>query len=184
MTYNLTTQDIERTDSLSRWFCSTKHVLPQNREDYLAVGRLGLVRASHDYIPNPAATFKTYAYHRVLGELKDYIRSSYVRHSKHPKAHTQAISLEQLIESGWEPSADGLEGRTINKDLCSKLLASLKPREQAIFRLYFINDYKMSEIGSLIQLTESRISQIIGKHLKLLRERAINWENTHPHQNA
>lgn len=176
--HNLTPQDINQADSLSRWFCKNKGVLPQNREDYLATGRLGLVRASYDYIPQQDATFKTYANYRILGELKDYIRSNYVRHSRQPKPLSRAISLEYLIETGWEPSADGLEGRTINKDLCSKLLASLKPREGLIFHLYYYDNMSMKEIGKLSNYTESRISQIIQKNLKTLRKRAINWQST------
>ena len=173
MSYELTIQDIEQSDSTSRWFCRTKSIQAQNCEDYLAVGRVGLVKASHDYRPNPEATFPTYAYHRVLGELKDYIRSNYVRHSKYPKPHTNAISLEQLIESGWEPSADGLEGRAINKDLCSKLLATLKPREQMIFRAYYFQDLRMVDIAKMLGYTESRIYQIIDKTLGQLKKRAL-----------
>lgn len=175
MSCELTTQDIERSDSLSRAFCSIRNLPSHDYDDHVAVGRLGLVKAAHDYQPNPRATFKTYAYYRILGELKDYIRSNFVRHSKTPKAHTQAISLEQLRQDiGWEPSADGLEGRTINKDLCSKLLATLPQREKMIFKAYYFDEFTMRDIGKVLGYAESRVSQIITKTLKLLRKRTLS----------
>lgn len=51
-----------------------------------------------------------------------------------------------------------------------KRIGKLKERDRLILMLYYFEDMTMSEIALLLELTEARISQIVGKLLITLRE--------------
>ncbi len=58
------------------------------------------------------------------------------------------------------------EGPTFNQ-----LLRGLNRREKRILKMRFVDNHSMLDIGRIMRLTESRISQIIGGSLEKLRER-------------
>ena len=58
-----------------------------------------------------------------------------------------------------------------------KLIAGLPERQQTILGLYYIEDLTLREIGEVIDLSEARISQLLGKLLLTLR---AGLEETQP----
>ena len=56
------------------------------------------------------------------------------------------------------------------------LVRELPEREQNILALYYFEDLTLREIAGLLNLTEARISQILGKIMLTLRRRL---EDTH-----
>lgn len=56
-------------------------------------------------------------------------------------------------------------------DYVATLVSELPEREQTILALYYYEDLTLREIASLLNLTEARISQILGKVLTTLRGR-------------
>lgn len=60
-----------------------------------------------------------------------------------------------------------------------KKIGELKERDRLILMLYYYEDMTMSEIALLLELTEARISQIVGKLLLQLRQELTKEEVVH-----
>ncbi len=56
-------------------------------------------------------------------------------------------------------------------DKIHEVLDDLKERDQLIIQLYYYEELSLKEISEILQISESRISQIHKKLLKKLRER-------------
>lgn len=70
---------------------------------------------------------------------------------------------------------DNLEKKEIAEAL-KKKIGELKERERLILTLYYYEDLTMSEVALLLELSEARISQIVGKLLIKLKEDLIKEE--------
>ena len=89
------------------------------------------------------------------------------------------LSLDELMLDGTtsrlnkqvadEPSPfDELKIREVKK-IISKALAALSEKEQLVMSLYYYNELTLREIANVLNLTESRISQIHSKAIVRLR---------------
>ncbi|HLA63468.1 MAG TPA: sigma-70 family RNA polymerase sigma factor, partial [Rhodothermales bacterium] len=58
-------------------------------------------------------------------------------------------------------------------DLVGQLLARYPEREQRIVALYFHEGHTLRQIAETLSLTEARISQILSKTLRSLREQLV-----------
>ena len=56
-----------------------------------------------------------------------------------------------------------------------EVLATLKEREQTILSLYYVDELNYREIGEVMELTESRICQIVRKALKTIAKRMQDY---------
>lgn len=93
-----------------------------------------------------------------------------------------ALSLHAPVDREGEqtvlesiPNADTAEAfdlidRTSLKDYIQTLINDLPEREQTIIALYYFENLTLREIAVLMDRTEARISQILGKVLRQLRE--------------
>ena len=70
---------------------------------------------------------------------------------------------------------ENLEKKEIAETL-KKKIGELKERERLILTLYYYEDLTMSEVALLLELSEARISQIVGKLLIKLKEDLIKEE--------
>jgi RNA polymerase sigma factor for flagellar operon FliA len=61
--------------------------------------------------------------------------------------------------------------RIFLKDLSDHLMASLSHREKMVILLYYVEDLSMKEIGKILNISESRVSQIRTNTLTKLRKR-------------
>jgi RNA polymerase sigma factor for flagellar operon FliA len=61
--------------------------------------------------------------------------------------------------------------RIFLKDLSDHLMASLSHREKMVILLYYVEDLSMKEIGKILNISESRVSQIRTNTLTKLRTR-------------
>ena len=59
-------------------------------------------------------------------------------------------------------------------DRVSEVLETLKEREQLIIQLYYYEELNLKEISEMLNISESRISQIHKKLLRKLRERVMS----------
>lgn len=138
--------------------------LPIDLEELNSVALLALVKAANTY-NQKRALFKTHVRYRVRGDIQDFIRSEYGRKNGQRKNNT--ISIEELTPAYYKYnmalSIDGTEAKTINKELAEIMIATLSEREAFIVHQYFTIGYNMREVGSFLNLHESRISQIIKK---------------------
>ena len=88
----------------------------------------------------------------------------------------QTVSLEsQLPDTVDMPSADlnepeaNLEGGQMLEALAGSIEA-LPEREKTIVSLYYVEEMNLKEIGAVLDLSESRVSQILSSTIKLLRQ--------------
>ena len=88
----------------------------------------------------------------------------------------QTVSLEsQLPDTVDMPSADlnepeaNLEGGQMLEALAGSI-ESLPEREKTIVSLYYVEEMNLKEIGAVLDLSESRVSQILSSTIKLLRQ--------------
>ncbi len=65
------------------------------------------------------------------------------------------------------------EDDTLEKLEKEQLLEDLKERDQLIIQLYYYEELSLKEISEILEISESRISQIHKKLLKKLRERLV-----------
>jgi len=88
----------------------------------------------------------------------------------------QTVSLEsQLPDTVDMPTADlnepeaNLEGGQMLEALAGSI-ESLPEREKTIVSLYYVEEMNLKEIGAVLDLSESRVSQILSSTIKLLRQ--------------
>jgi RNA polymerase sigma factor for flagellar operon FliA len=89
------------------------------------------------------------------------------------------LSLDEIMSNGSVPkytdptsntlsSFDELEINEV-KDIISKAILSLTKNEQLVVSLYYYDELTLKEIGRVLNLTESRVSQIHSKTILKLR---------------
>lgn len=88
----------------------------------------------------------------------------------------RTTSLDELEESGQTPFTeetgpqDEVEAAQTNEWLAGEI-AGLPEREQIVLSLYYNDEMNLKEIGAIIGVSESRVSQILTKVVGKLRER-------------
>lgn len=75
------------------------------------------------------------------------------------------VTLGSMVDNTSDPAKE-----QDHIDAFERMIRILPAKEKHIYRLYFMYDYTMKEIGQIMQLTESRISQIFSKNNLLLCE--------------
>lgn len=91
------------------------------------------------------------------------------------------FSYEEIIESD-EPVdasktgtvAEGFEGDSFRNQVV-KAIAQLPEREQLVLALYYDEELNLKEIGAVIDVSESRVSQIMSQAVHRLRSRLQEW---------
>ncbi|MCF8075186.1 MAG: FliA/WhiG family RNA polymerase sigma factor [Desulfotignum sp.] len=91
------------------------------------------------------------------------------------------VSLDEVMPGGTTPMIDGqvstemspLDALTLKqmKELIAGEISTLSKNEQIIISLYYYEELTLKEIGAVLDLTESRISQIHSKILSKFRIR-------------
>jgi RNA polymerase sigma factor for flagellar operon FliA len=88
----------------------------------------------------------------------------------------RTTSLDELEESGQTPFSeeagpqDEVEASETTEWLAGEI-AGLPEREQIVLSLYYNDEMNLKEIGAIIGVSESRVSQILTKVVGKLRER-------------
>lgn len=78
-----------------------------------------------------------------------------------------------------DPSSTPPDGQLEKNEIAETLknqISQLNERERLILTLYYYEDLTMSEVALLLNLTEARISQIVGKLLLKLKQNLIKEE--------
>jgi len=123
-------------------------------EDLLQIVFMQVFRKKHLYSPEHKALAWIYVITR--SELKDY-RNREIK---------DFVEWEESL-SQTEDNPPILEG----KDEAEHLLGKLKPKEQEVLRLKYLEELEYDEIAARLQETESNLRQIVSRSLKFLRSR-------------
>ena len=115
-------------------------------------------------------------------DIKDYykllsnVQQRNVLSLDSPAYDADSVSYyETQVDPNSEVPDNNLEKKERTNAIMKKI-GELKERDRLILMLYYYEDMTMSEIALLLELTEARISQIVGKLLLQLRQELTKEE--------
>ncbi|TVP58328.1 MAG: RNA polymerase sigma factor FliA [Halomonadaceae bacterium] len=93
------------------------------------------------------------------------------------------FSLDELTENGEGPGVDSqtlpperaLQDSHFKQQL-AECIGNLPERERLVLALYYQEDMNLREIGAVLNVSESRVSQIHGQAAARLRARLSDWQ--------
>lgn len=97
-------------------------------------------------------------------------------HRSRTKSHTfQMSSFEEMSEQGMEievqdNSPEEEVSQQENIELLVSKIAHLTERDQLILSLYYNEEMNLKEIGAILEISESRVSQLLTKIVSQLRD--------------
>lgn len=157
-------------------------------EDLMQAARLGMMEAFPRFDPNRGARLDTFLEKRIRGAMIDEVRRlSWVigsNRTKNPvRSEPEPYDFNRLRRYR---KARSPEDFTVDKERLAHALGNgvLDEREKRILRFYFVHGATMREIGELLGVTESRISQLIGKCLDLINGDVSTSTNKRAHAEA
>ena len=170
-------------------------------EDLVSYGIFGLIDAIDKFDRGKDVKFETYASLRIRGSILDQIRKMdwiprTVRQKRkkieeaikqiETKTGRNVISLNEFVEQGGEPVMDAKnnshfiqpEESVQEEELKKVLMESLElltEKEKKVILLYYYEDLTLKEISSILEVSESRVSQLHTKALLKMRKRMGNY---------
>jgi len=180
---SLVEKHLTLAENLARRRFQTVHRSVQYGE-LLSAAYLGLLDAAEKFDASKANEqakypFRCYASARIQGEMNDYLRScNWGTRNNHRAAFSidympgyydergHAVTLRESL-----PTKDASAVDQLNSDeLFDKLIRSLSGREKMIFKLRFIENLTMKQIADKIEISESRVSQILSQNTLFLEQ--------------
>jgi RNA polymerase sigma factor FliA len=166
---------------------STNSILDER--DYFQYGIEGLNEAVDRFDPEYGTKFETYAIQRIRGKIIDELRKlqnkfktgtgenatqsfyTYVSINKSPDEE-EGFTLGELI-----PNEDDSVSTSVEKDEMKEFLMDaikeLNERDRLIITLYYFENLNYKEIGELMNITVSRVSQIHSRVIKELKSKLL-----------
>lgn len=166
--------------------------LPQGVDtaDLVSCGVLGLAQAWERFDPERGVAFEAFAVPRVKGAIVDAIRASdWVPRKARQKARQTGESLVLLVsideghasEDGDRSTTERLTDTTADLPGDALLAAEgrhelmgslnqLPERERMIVTLHYFQGVQLAEIARSMGVTESRVSQLHTRALRMLRD--------------
>jgi len=158
-----------------------------DKEEFVAIGIEGLIKATNTFGITKGKKFSTYATRCIQNEILMYLRKK--------RKHSDITSFEEMIE-GTENNltletklSDGIDftediieedWKQKNIALLKKLINDLPDRERKILMLYFgfIDNkcHTQKEIAQMLGISGSYVSRIINRVLKQLKEKVLQYE--------
>lgn len=134
-------------------------------QDLVHVGLIGLLEAYATYDEKQNPSFWLYAHARVSGAMLDTLREARYFGRRIGTQYTLEEYKEELHSNPcYMPDVEfGEETTWVSATKC------LENRNRQIVALYFIRGLALHRIGTLFDLTESRVAQICSASLKKLR---------------
>ena len=84
------------------------------------------------------------------------------------------VSIVESIESPQTLNPDNIVERDVVKKVILEALQELPEKEKKVLVLYYYEDLTLKEIGKVLEVTESRVSQLHTKAILRLRARLMN----------
>lgn len=157
---------------------------PDDRNDLLAWGVLGLVQAAHRYREGGPASFAAFAARRVRGQVLDALRDADPlprsarrawRASPRSANPFPVHSLDECMDRGREafrplhsPAAHAMT-RDPRWPEVRRALGLLTPLERRVLVLHFAHGLTLREIGARVRLSESGACRVRARALAKLR---------------
>ena len=131
-------------------------ITPKNitLDELKSAASLGLIDAANRFSKEYNCSFSTYAKIRISGEIKDYLRKNRKKHSEIPADFSHEYSNYYN-----------------NMDLFPYIFSFLDFTGQNIIKMYYIENKSLKQIGKSLDITESRVCQLISKYKKMIRKK-------------
>ena len=104
--------------------------------------------------------------HKIVNRVSNVSMVSLERDTKN--SNTKHSLLDRLISEDNETPFDRLDVAEL-RDMLANNIERLPEKERVVISLYYYNELTMKEIGKILKLTESRVSQIHTKAVIRLR---------------
>lgn len=135
-------------------YCLKRGLSSEQADDVLQIVFLQVYRKKHLYDPKHKGLAWIYVITR--SELKDYRNREIKDFLEWDDSLSQSTEMAPTLES---------------KDESAALLEELKPREQEILKLRYLDELEYEEIAERLNESTSNIRQIVSRSLKFLRRR-------------
>src|SRR5947208_447326 len=130
-----------------------------DEQDLVSYGLLGLIGAIERFDPDRDVKFETYAIARIRGAIIDELRAlDWVPRS----VRSRARDIERAITA--------LEAK-LGRAPTDEEIAQLPEGEKLVVTLYYYEELTLREIGEVLGVTESRVSQLHTKAVLRLKAR-------------
>ena len=150
------------------------NVVPDNYEDFVSVGTIGLIKAVATFDASKDIKFATYAARCIENEILMYMRKE--------KKHSRETSLEAPLNVDSEGNqltlrdliahpgdfTDEITSSDLFEKLINIVLNCLSPKERLVM-LYRISNVKQSEIAKMANISQSYISRLERKLCKKIK---------------
>lgn len=165
---------IEENLGLAVWQANLFHRKVSPRilyEDLYSEGVFGLVQAAEKYEERDDCSFATFAYHRVRGQILDFLRKEFF--VRQDVERPVFISIDALVPFGDASFAEEFGIKPIPPLFLEPWLKNLvetrlsKAQKTVIYGYFWKNQY-LREISKELGIFESRTSQIKTSALKTL----------------
>lgn len=194
------TGPVDRNAAILEWYPMVERIahrtavtygLPNgvDTDDLVSSGVLGLAEAWDRYDPERGVAFEAYAIPRIKGSIIDAIRASdwVPRKARLRARETGApvallVSMDEKQGNGEGTSQADRLADTINGEPGNELVAAegrrelmdglnrLPERERMIVTLHYFERVALQDIAASLGVTESRVSQLHTRALRMLRD--------------
>jgi RNA polymerase sigma factor (sigma-70 family) len=144
------------------------HIWWLSRGEVSQSALIGLWKATNCYNPMKGL-FRTYAYYRVVGELKDQIRQTgFFKRAGNELGINDVKPIDFDIPIDGNCEIESMEASEVILGLC-------RPEHKDMIRLHYVNGLSVNEIVNQSGLSERRVYQILDEF-----RRAVTWNYTEP----
>ena len=137
--------------------------IPIEYEEAISLGMLGLMRAAKVYREGKAK-FRSFAWNRVRGELRDWVRASLADKRVGEVVSLEYVQLSELL------STNGTEKKVADEELIRKMLEFTTLKQTRAIILYYLEQYTMREVAEKCNVTEGNISLLIWTGIGRIRK--------------
>jgi RNA polymerase sigma factor (sigma-70 family) len=155
-------------------------------DDLISAGTIGLIGAVDRFDASRGLKFRSYAQHRIMGAMLDFLRGQdplsraerrRVRESADPLQPPVTVSLDGLPNVALSRlTQTGVADFAIRSDMRAARQC-LSARENRVVALLYDLDWRSRDVATVLQVNESRVSQIKRSALSKLRR---YFQNTGP----
>lgn len=172
---------IERNLRLVAHIVKKYQTSPEETEDLLSIGTIGLIKAVVTFDPDKSVRLGTYAARCIENELLMHLRAK-KKTSREISLYDpigtdregNEIQLFDIIETEEEDAHRKIERKDDIRTLYAKVEAELSPRERLVLKmrygLYNEEEYTQREIAALLGISRSYVSRIEKSAIEKLRE--------------
>ncbi len=156
-----------------------------DEQDFFQFGIEGLSEAIDRFDPNFGTKFETYAIQRIRGKIIDEIRKLQVKPRINSLGETEYIknisltneiegaevyTLNETIPADTELPDESLQKKE-QKEILVNAINELDERDRQLIALYYYENLNYKEIGELLGITVSRVSQVHTRVIKEMKEK-------------